>query len=174
MQWMYLVWLYDDMFYFDKIWYFTTVQMLLRFLHFFFFDMYICCILSIIIKGLLLLLFKAGGKSRWRGRGWWGCCGRERWRRWGGRPRGLLLLLHHPEQVDGLSLCNQFAMLKDQNSPNWRDDLKLSAISASLQKRVLAVSLAMLRSTGRSSNNFANRKLSPFLSLCGHLQVHVR
>ena len=44
----------------------------------------------------------------------------------------------------------------------------MSAISASLQKRVLAVSLAMLRSTGKSSNNFANRKLSPFLSLGEH------
>ena len=44
----------------------------------------------------------------------------------------------------------------------------MSAIRASLQKRVLAVSLAMLRSTGKSSNNFANRKLSPFLSLGEH------
>ena len=44
----------------------------------------------------------------------------------------------------------------------------MSAISVSLQKRVLAVSLEMLRSAGRSSNNFANRQLSPFLSLGEH------
>ena len=45
----------------------------------------------------------------------------------------------------------------------------MSAIRASLQKRVLAASLAMPRSAGKSSNNFANRKLSPFLSLGEHL-----